>query len=173
MAAIEKQDKIPNKGVQGTLHKVSGPLTPDVGHKYMKILTTCIYLGLAALSFGSNTVSRNVADIGEPIYVMVLVSVTTNDQGEISALIRNSDTDKTKFISNGETVSISGADYLITGIEEKIVYAKNTNTHRRIHITTGGCRIFSRGQYKKIDHNNIGQQAGPGYPPQSVGSPDP
>ena len=26
-----KQIKKPNKGVQGTLHKVSGPLTPDVG----------------------------------------------------------------------------------------------------------------------------------------------
>ena len=25
----------PNKGVQGTLHKVSGPLTPDVGHNQM------------------------------------------------------------------------------------------------------------------------------------------
>ena len=24
--------KMSNKGVQGTLHKVSGPLTPDVGH---------------------------------------------------------------------------------------------------------------------------------------------
>ena len=132
-----------------------------------------MYLGLAGLSFGSNTVSRSAADLGEPIYVMVLVSVTTNAQGEVSAIIRNSDTDKTQVISNGETVSISGADYLITGIEAKIVYAKNTITHRRIHITTGGCRIFSRGQYKNIDHNNIGQQAGAGYPPQGVGSPDP
>ena len=26
--------KTPNKGVQGTLHKVSGPLTPDVGIIY-------------------------------------------------------------------------------------------------------------------------------------------
>ena len=27
---------MPNKGVQGTLHKVSGPLTPDVGQRKMK-----------------------------------------------------------------------------------------------------------------------------------------
>ena len=28
-----KMKNQPNKGVQGTLHKVSGPLTPDVGRK--------------------------------------------------------------------------------------------------------------------------------------------
>ena len=28
-----KTEMSPNKGVQGTLHKVSGPLTPDVGFK--------------------------------------------------------------------------------------------------------------------------------------------
>ena len=31
MATSEKTEMKPNKGVQGTLHKVSGPLTPDVG----------------------------------------------------------------------------------------------------------------------------------------------
>ena len=30
MATTEKTEMKPNKGVQGTLHKVSGPLTPDV-----------------------------------------------------------------------------------------------------------------------------------------------
>ena len=31
MVVIIRKDKGPNKRVQGTRHKVSGPLTPDVG----------------------------------------------------------------------------------------------------------------------------------------------
>ena len=51
MATSDKTEMKPNKGVQGTLHKVSGPLTPDVGNENnMKTITTWILWGLSIAS---------------------------------------------------------------------------------------------------------------------------
>ena len=48
----------PNKGVQGTLHKVSGPLTPDVGLRKM---------GYSAFKGPSTTVKTKSIDRAETI----------------------------------------------------------------------------------------------------------
>ena len=43
----------PNKGVQRTRHKVSGPLTPDVGHKKMKRITIALFIMTLAATVSS------------------------------------------------------------------------------------------------------------------------
>ena len=75
----------PNKGVQGTLHKVSGPLTPDVLHKMMR---TIFKISIAAIglicsnlaSFAQSTNEQIDAQCGEVIKGMVqdIASIKTN-----------------------------------------------------------------------------------------------
>ena len=59
-------ERKPNKGVQGTLHKVSGPLTPDVGQEnnWMKRITTIIAVSITiAMACRADTTNNNTTTI--------------------------------------------------------------------------------------------------------------
>ena len=67
-----------NKGVQGTLHKVSGPLTPDVGRRKTMKKSILVLFGLAIASWASEgpwMVADNLVEISDHILTATVTNV--------------------------------------------------------------------------------------------------
>ena len=107
-----------NNGVQGTLHKVSGPLTPDVRHKEMNILriTAVLVAILAPCACATSFIEIQITTNAEPAtYSINDRPVSRMELSKSLALISNIDTKQTIII---EPAPLSSARSLMDMLSE-------------------------------------------------------
>ena len=188
--------KASNKGVQRTRHKVSGPLTPDVGHTNMKMWAIIIMLLSAGCAHVSTTPQSRIIgtwafqdDIDEyaGLYVYEFtpsgrIIIHDYQSGwELGDTIPSEEYGRWKPVDQpnraGEVIAIrlrawkywSESVFTDDNWLKPISGYKRRTTHLiPIEILEG----IPRGEgINKIE--NSAQQSGPAYPPQGVGSADP
>ena len=188
-----------NKGVQGTLHKVSGPLTPDVGRKKnMKpILALVIVFAVSLTALADDVESNAYLDVNRAIntargYVqdgaisyfnaplawtnLALKTLTYDFDSSFSPITLTA-TIKSSVQSNAVSTNVTD----ITSDEVEI-HMDNFGVMVGNAISLGHTgRMISGPSSDDIIPPQViiekepecVQQGGPGYPPQGVGSPDP
>ena len=161
---------MPNKGVQGTLHKVSGPLTPDVGIMKMKT-STLIFLCLTILACICTNVAGQYTDARPS---------ATESRAKLDFL-----DNVPEFHDFDLTMSESDLNGLITkynlGVHinpervdgDKVYRVWNKDGENVFIGFSGGKCTGVQRMFREPNIEKEFQQGGPGYPPQSVGSPDP
>ena len=87
--------KMPNKGVQGTLHKVSGPLTPDVQRESMKTIFIPTLCALCAFLVGCSTTKMIKKD--------VTCSIVITQQSDTQYCLQASETLRVSNLSEGQS----------------------------------------------------------------------
>ena len=155
-----------NKGVQGTLHKVSGPLTPDVRVMRMKYITAILLLSILMLT-GCAPKMDDVRSYGEDQFIADVLSVT-NGTPAPDRLI-------TEFHAIRIEPHLGGA---------WVVTKESSDSVTGIYVDSHSVRCWGgSGMELTIWSENIAlskekkrkqpEQGGPAYPPQGIGSADP
>ena len=151
-----------NKGVQGSLHKVSGPLNPDVGHKMKTI--------------------QNHSPTGWWIVGILMknkASASTSYWNNYRIFRGSSWVEAyEKAVANAKLESGDGAPQEFVGISDLLpIYDKFEDGAEVIfqEIDAEGDipTVYSFDELSKIYENINVQQGGPGYAAQSASSPDP
>ena len=159
-----------NNGVQGTRHKVPGPLTPDVRRENMKYIliaivllfsTTCCYADIRII--GVNVTVHSNADIRVSIYS----DIQEENRGDLTLEQACTIIENAKGLDSVIWVGVI-AHQVPLGMYLPLLETISHNGWMRL--------AFVEGEKSNYIHDIVTkkvEQGGPGYPPQGVGSPDP
>ena len=182
----------PNKGVQGTRHKVPGPLTPDVRHNHMKTIITVLFLlactpAIAASKATPPSIPDRIRDTiipacafynGRAVDILeFLVSTALFDPLSPTVTMGHGDTFYNDFPavldhSLEVIINLPPMTFMMRNIRLKDALDLVTcNYHLTYRVTETNILIYSVDGIL-LNKKEV-EQGGPGYPPQGVGSPDP
>ena len=187
-------DNSPNNRFQGTLHKVSGPLNRDVQHENMKTLGI-ITLAIACISCrGAPPMPNSQVLPSNPEIETRAILATSNEYKAAeywdnlrSQIDFTSETDTIQWLTLQQSLltnTLVPQSIQRSAIQEFYIHFEQAKAFSDWLSQAHEAGIFSDPFIKqnlemtltvldKARNNISAEQGGAGYPPQSVGSPDP